>query len=59
MDGEGMMETEAAHKAHFSTMESLLRPLYPHMLAIGAGLLYPLHLLHLSRCALPLPDSPL
>ena len=37
MDGEGMMETEAAHKAHFSTMESLLRPLYPHMLAIGAG----------------------
>lgn len=37
MDGEGMMETEAAHKEHFSTMEALLRPLYPHMLPIGAG----------------------
>ena len=36
MDGEGMMETGDAQRT-FSTMETLLRPLYPHMLPIGAG----------------------
>lgn len=37
MDGEGMMETEAAHKKHFFKLEELLRPLYPSLLPIGAG----------------------
>lgn len=37
LDGEGMMAAEKAHKEHFVKMEKLLRPLYPGMLAAGAG----------------------
>ena len=37
MDGEGMMEAEAQHKAHFSDMHDLLLQDYPDLLAIGAG----------------------
>ena len=37
LDGEGMMEAESAHKKHFVELEKLLRPVYPEMLAIGAG----------------------
>lgn len=37
LDGEGMMETEAAHKEHFFAMEEALRSLYPGLLPIGAG----------------------
>ena len=37
MDGEGMMETEAAHKENFFRLEEALRPLYPAMLPIGSG----------------------
>ena len=37
MDGEGMMEAEAQHKAHFSDMHDLLLRDYPDLLAIGAG----------------------
>lgn len=37
MDGEGMMETEAAHKENFFRLEEALRPLYPSMLPIGSG----------------------
>lgn len=37
MDGEGMLETEAAHKEHFFALEEKLRELYPNMLPIGAG----------------------
>ena len=36
MDGEGMMEAEAQHKAHFSDMHDLLLQDYPDLLAIGA-----------------------
>lgn len=37
LDGEGMMEAESAHKKNFVELEKLLRPVYPEMLAIGAG----------------------
>lgn len=37
LDGEGMLETETAHKEHFFAMEEVLHKLYPRMLAIGAG----------------------
>lgn len=36
-DGEGMMETEAAHKEHFLKLYAELRKLFPDMLALGAG----------------------
>ena len=37
MDGEGMMRTEAMHKASFYSLEKDLRKFYPNMLPIGAG----------------------
>lgn len=37
LDGETMMETEALHKEHFTEFEKVLRPMYPSMLALGAG----------------------
>ena len=37
LDGETMMETEAEHKKHFDKMHELLRTIYPHLLACGAG----------------------
>ena len=37
LDYETMMETEAEHKEHFLKMEKMLREIYPHLLAIGAG----------------------
>ena len=37
MDGDGMMETEAQHKAHFAKLHDLLLQDYPDLLAIGAG----------------------
>lgn len=37
LDGEGMMEAEAAHKKHFFELERVLREQYPGMLPIGAG----------------------
>lgn len=37
LDGEGMMEAEHTHKEHFTKLEKKLRPLFPGMLAIGAG----------------------
>lgn len=37
MDGEGMMEAEAAHRAHFQALYERLRPMFPGMLALGAG----------------------
>lgn len=37
MDVEAMMDTEAAHKAHFQALYSALRREYPDMLALGAG----------------------
>lgn len=37
LDGEGMMETESAHKKNFYSMEKELRRKWPQMLAIGSG----------------------
>lgn len=37
MDGEGMMEVQAQHGEHFAALDERLRPLYPNLLAIGAG----------------------
>ena len=37
MDGEGMMRTEATHKASFYSLEKDLRKFYPNMLPMGAG----------------------
>ncbi|MBE5996707.1 MAG: DUF2284 domain-containing protein [Lachnospiraceae bacterium] len=37
LDGETMMETEAAHKEHFDEMHRILLGKYPHLLACGAG----------------------
>ncbi len=37
MDGEGMIETENAHKEHFFQLEEKLRTYYPQMLPIGSG----------------------
>ena len=37
MDGEGMMETEAQHKKHFTDLYARLREQYDDELAIGAG----------------------
>ena len=37
MDGEGMIETEKAHKEHFFELEEKLRSHYPQMLPIGSG----------------------
>ena len=37
LDGEGMMRTEAMHKASFYSLEKDLRKFYPNMLPIGAG----------------------
>ena len=37
MDGEGMIETEKAHKEHFFELEEKLRSKYPRMLPIGSG----------------------
>lgn len=37
MDGEGMMRTEAMHKASFYSLEKDLRKFYPNMLPMGAG----------------------
>ncbi len=51
MDGEGMMEAEAAHKQHFLQLEKTLRELYPAMLPIGTG--------SCTRCeTCTYPDSP-
>ena len=51
LDGEGMMEIEAAHKAHFDAMYRELRKRYPRMLALGAGTC--------RRCkACSYPDAP-
>ena len=36
-DGEGIMETEAAHKAHFDDMHARLLNEWPGLLALGAG----------------------
>lgn len=36
-DGEGMMETEQAHKAHLLELQAVLLPEYPRLLTIGAG----------------------
>lgn len=37
MDGEGMMEAEAQHKAHFEALHERLRKDYPDLLACSAG----------------------
>ena len=37
MDGDGMMRTEAMHKASFYSLEKDLRKFYPNMLPMGAG----------------------
>ena len=37
LDGETMMETEAAHKKHFDAMHRRLLEIYPGLLACGAG----------------------
>ena len=37
MDFEGMMEAEAAHKAHFSALHEKLLETWPNLLALGAG----------------------
>ena len=37
MDGEGMMEAEAQHKAHFEALHERLRKNYPDLLACSAG----------------------
>ena len=37
LDGEGMMEAEAKHKANFRRMHDALRKQYPGLLALGAG----------------------
>ena len=51
MDGEGMMETERLHKAHFLTLYEDLRPRYPQLLALGAG--------RCGQCRVcPCPDAP-
>ena len=50
-DGEGMMETEAAHKAHFAALQEQLLQLWPGLLALGAGTC--------RRCAkCTCPDAP-
>ena len=36
-DGEGMMETEAAHKKHFAALHQRLIGEYPGLLALSAG----------------------
>ena len=48
MDGEGMMRTEAMHKASFYSLEKDLRKFYPNMLPMGAGC-WTEHLLELAR----------
>ena len=51
MDGEGMIETEKAHKEHFFELEEKLRSKYPRMLPIGSGAC--------TRCAsCTYPDAP-
>ncbi len=37
MDFEGMMEAEAAHKAHFADLHEKLLETWPGLLALGAG----------------------
>lgn len=37
LDGEGMLKAEAQHKQHFEQLHEQLRPLYPKLMAIGAG----------------------
>ena len=37
MDFEGMMEAEAAHKAHFLALHEKLLERWPNLLALGAG----------------------
>ena len=37
LDGEGMMEAEEQHKAHFAALHDLLLKRYPDLLAVGAG----------------------
>lgn len=37
LDGEGMMELEARHKANFDALHRELRARYPKLLALGAG----------------------
>ncbi len=50
-DGEGMMETEAAHKRHFSALHEQLLVRWPGLLALGAGTC--------RRCATcTYPDAP-
>ena len=51
LDGEGMMETEAAHKEHFDNMRERLLARYPKMLSIGSGCCT-----RCSRCTYP--DAP-
>lgn len=36
-DGEGMLETEQAHKDHLMQLQARLLPEYPRLLTIGAG----------------------
>ena len=51
MDGEGMMEAEAAHKEHFAAMHERLLEQWPNLLALGAGTC--------RRCAkCTYPDAP-
>lgn len=37
LDGEGMMEAEAAHKEHFAALHEALLREWPGLLALGAG----------------------
>ena len=37
LDGEAMMETEAAHREHFEALRDELLKEYPGMLSVGAG----------------------
>ena len=54
MDGEGMMRTEAMHKASFYSLEKDLRKFYPNHASNGRRLLHKMQNLYLSGRSLPL-----